>query len=110
MNKISAEDYLTLVKAGYTAEEILKIGGDHEEPAEVKPEEPTEERTEEPTEETPVKSAGGPDLSEITNEIKSLKKMFEKYFINHDSFEQTKTDIANQILANVINPIREKKG
>lgn len=108
MNKrISAEDYLTLVKAGYTPEEISKLGGEPEEtPVEV------EEQTEtnpEPVNESPVESAG-PDLTEITNEIKSLKDMFRNYFIQHDSFEQTKTDIANQILANVINPVREKKG
>lgn len=107
MNRISAEDYLTLVKAGYSPEEIGKLGTEPEE----KPEEPVEEPVEEKPEEAvkPVESAG-PDLTEITNEIKSLKEMFKKYFINHDSFEQTKTDIANEILANVINPVREKKG
>lgn len=106
-NRISAEDYLTLVKAGYTPEEIGKLGGAPEEPA-VEVEEQSEPVSE-PVNETPVESAG-PDLTEITNEIKSLKDMFRQYFIQHDSFEQTKTDIANQILANVINPVREKKG
>ncbi len=107
MNKrISAEDYLTLVKAGYTPEEIGNLGTEPEEtPEEIK--EPVEEKPVEP--EKPVESAG-PDLTEITNEIKSLKDMFRQYFIQHDSFEQTKTDIANEILANVINPVREKKG
>ena len=108
-NRISAEDYLTLVKAGYSPEEIGKLGTEPEE----KPEESTE--TVEPVEEKPEESvkpveSTGPDLTEITNEIKSLKDMFKKYFIQHDSFEQTKTDIANEILANVINPVREKKG
>lgn len=108
MNKrISAEDYLTLVKAGYSPEEIGKLGTEPEEKPEEPVEEPVEEKPEEPVK--PVESAG-PDLTEITNEIKSLKEMFKKYFINHDSFEQTKTDIANEILANVINPVREKKG
>ena len=108
MNKrISAEDYLTLVKAGYSPEEIGKLGTEPEEKPEEPVEEPVEEKPEEPVK--PVESAG-PDLTEITNEIKSLKDMFKKYFIQHDSFEQTKTDIANQILANVINPVREKKG
>lgn len=108
MNKrISAEDYLTLVKAGYSPEEIGKLGTEPEEKPEEPVEEPVEEKPEEPVK--PVESAG-PDLTEITNEIKSLKDMFKKYFIQHDSFEQTKTDIANEILANVINPVREKKG
>lgn len=106
-NRISAEDYLTLVKAGYSPEEIGKLGTEPEEKPEEPVEEPVEEKPEEPVK--PVESAG-PDLTEITNEIKSLKDMFKKYFIQHDSFEQTKTDIANEILANVINPVREKKG
>lgn len=114
MNKLTAEDYLTLIKAGYSKSEIDAIGGEKptEEPAEIT--EPIPEKTEvAPEEQTERKTEVKPEPDKIellSGEVRELKQMMEKYFISNDSFERTKENIANNILASVINPPHERKG
>lgn len=108
MNKLTAEDYLTLIKAGYSKSEIDAIGSERteKEPAEIT--EPIPETAEvTKTEQAEVKTEVKPEPDKIemlSGEVRELKQMMEKYFISNDSFEKTKENIANNILASVINP------
>lgn len=108
MNKLTAEDYLLLIKAGYSKNEIDAIGTERteKEPAEIT--EPIPETTEvTKAEQAEVKTEVNPAPDKIellSGEVRELKQMMEKYFISNDSFEKTKENIANNILASVINP------
>ena len=107
MNKLTAEDYLLLIKAGYSKNEIDAIGTERteKEPAEIT--EPIPETSEVTTAEQAEVKAVKPEPDKIemlSGEVRELKQMMEKYFISNDSFEKTKENIANNILASVINP------
>lgn len=112
MNKLTAEDYLLLIKAGYSKNEIDAIGTEKTEKESAEITEPIPEKTEDaPAEQTEGKAVEvkalkpEPDKIELlSGEVRELKQMMEKYFISNDSFEKTKENIANNILASVINP------
>lgn len=106
--KMKIEDYLMLKKAGYSDEEIsaynqIKI----DEIAVTEPENKPEPKKEEPQ---PVTNSNDAVISSLLDEVKSLRGQMEKYFIKHDSVNvnPSNEDIAQKILASVINPPTKK--
>lgn len=106
--KMKIEDYLMLKKAGYSDEEINAYNQSNldeiavSEP-EIKPE---------PIKEEPQKVTNTNDnmIGSLLDEVKSLRGQMEKYFIMHDSVNvnPSNEDIAQKILASVINPTNKK--
>lgn len=99
--KMKIEDYLMLKKAGYTDEEINAYNQSEitvSEP-EIKPEPIADEPQ-------PVTNSNDTVISSLLDEVKSLRGQMEKYFIQHDSMNvnPSNEDIAQKILASVINP------
>ena len=106
--KMKIEDYLMLKKAGYSDEEInaynqsnldeIAVG----EP-EIKPE-PIKEELQK------VTNTNDNMIGSLLDEVKSLRGQMEKYFIMHDSVNvnPSNEDIAQKILASVINPPTKK--
>ena len=107
MEKLDIKDFITLLKAGYTREEINAYISSEEPETSVKPAEiAPQTEPEKVPEEKP-----NPDielLSSLVNEVKGMKTQMEKYFIQHDTMNITNEDVAQRILANVINPPKEK--
>ena len=106
--KMKIEDYLMLKKAGYSDEEINAYNQSNldeiavSEP-EIKPE---------PIKDEPQKVTNTNDnmIGSLLDEVKSLRGQMEKYFIMHDSVNvnPSNEDIAQKILASVINPTNKK--
>ena len=97
-----------MIKAGYSKSEIAEINSEKEQPAESIPDE--QPQAEPVPEEKPEESAApaiDPRIDAISGELKDLKNMMAKFFISNDSFEQSKKNIAADVLANVINPQRD---
>lgn len=106
--KMKIEDYLMLKKAGYSDEEIsaynqTKIDDIAVSEPEIKPE-PIKEEPE------PVTNTNDAMIGSLLDEVKSLRGQMEKYFIMHDSVNvnPSNEDIAQKILASVINPTNKK--
>lgn len=98
------EDYLMLKKAGYSDEEINAYNQSGNE--EIAVSEP--ETKPEPVREEPQQAENKNDrmVASLLDEVKSLRGQMEKYFISHDSVNvnPSNEDIAQKILASVINP------
>ena len=102
--KMKIEDYLMLKKAGYSDEEINAYNQTSIE--EIAASEP--ETNPEPVSEEPQQAENKNDrmVASLLDEVKSLRGQMEKYFIMHDSVNvnPSNEDIAQKILASVINP------
>lgn len=98
------EDYLMLKKAGYSDEEINAYNQINID--EIAVSEP--ETKPEPVREEPQQVVNNNDrmVASLLDEVKSLRGQMEKYFIMHDSVNvnPSNEDIAQKILASVINP------
>lgn len=93
------EEIIKLLDAGYSREEILALN------EETKPEEPEDPKPEEPKPE----DSGMSDLvKEMRDAFSEMKKEFIAF--NIMSSEQPKEKAPEDILANIINPGRNKKG
>lgn len=110
--KMKIEDYLMLKKAGYSDEEIsaynqTKIDEIVVSEPEIKPEPIKEEPIKE--EPQPVTNTNDAMIGSLLDEVKSLRGQMEKYFIMHDSVNvnPSNEDIAQKILASVINPTKK---
>jgi len=106
--KMKIEDYLMLKKAGYSDEEINAYNQSNlDEIAVTEPEIKPEPIKEEPK---PVTNSNDAVISSLLDEVKSLRGQMEKYFIMHDSVNvnPSNEDIAQKILASVINPTNKK--
>lgn len=102
--KMKIEDYLMLKKAGYSDEEINAYNqSDVAEITVSEPEIKPEPIADEPQ---PVTNSNDTVISSLLDEVKSLRGQMEKYFIQHDSMNvnPSNEDIAQKILASVINP------
>ena len=106
--KMKIEDYLMLKKAGYSDEEINAYNQTNIEKIAVS--EP--ETKPEPVREEPQQVVNSNDrmVASLLDEVKSLRGQMEKYFISHDSVNvnPSNEDIAQKILASVINPPTKK--
>lgn len=107
MNNLKIEDVITLLKAGYTREEIDGYVNSKEPETAVKTAENAPE-TEPVKEREPVVNPDIELLTSLVNEVKGMKTQMEKYFISHDTMNVTNEDVAQRILASVINPPKEK--
>lgn len=106
--KMKIEDYLMLKKAGYSDEEINAYNQSNlDEIAVTEPEIKPEPIKEEPQ---PVANTNDAVIGSLLDEVKSLRGQMEKYFIMHDSVNvnPSNEDIAQKILASVINPTNKK--
>lgn len=106
--KMKIEDYLMLKKAGYSDDEINAYNQSNlDEIAVTEPEIKPEPIKEEPQ---PVTNSNDAVISSLLDEVKSLRGQMEKYFIMHDSVNvnPSNEDIAQKILASVINPTNKK--
>lgn len=106
--KMKIEDYLMLKKAGYSDEEINAYNQSNlDEIAVSEPEIKPEPIKEEPQ---PVTNTNDAVIGSLLDEVKSLRGQMEKYFIMHDSVNvnPSNEDIAQKILASVINPTNKK--
>lgn len=106
--KMKIEDYLMLKKAGYSDEEINAYNQSNlDEIAVTEPEIKPEPIKEEPQ---PVSNTNDAVIGSLLDEVKSLRGQMEKYFIMHDSVNvnPSNEDIAQKILASVINPTNKK--
>lgn len=104
MMKMKIEDFLALKKAGYSDDEISAYNSANEtETAVTEPETVSEPAPEEPKK---VENALDRLVSSLVDEVKTLRGQMEQYFINHDSMNvnTSSEDIAQKILASVINP------
>lgn len=102
--KMKIEDYLMLKKAGYSDEEINAYNQTNiEEIAVSEPETKPEPVIEEPQQ---AENKNDRMVASLLDEVKSLRGQMEKYFISHDSVNvnPSNEDIAQKILASVINP------
>lgn len=105
--KMKIDDYLMLKKAGYSDEEINAYNQSNlDEIAVSEPEIKPEPIKEEPQ---PVTNTNDTVISSLLDEVKSLRGQMEKYFIMHDSVNvnPSNEDIAQKILASVINPTKK---
>ena len=101
------EDYLMLKKAGYSDDEINAYNQSNlDEIAVTEPEIKPEPIKEEPQ---PVTNTNDAMIGSLLDEVKSLRGQMEKYFIMHDSVNvnPSNEDIAQKILASVINPTKK---
>lgn len=106
--KMKIEDYLMLKKAGYSDDEINAYNQSNlDEIAVSEPEIKPEPIKEEPQ---PVTNTNDAVIGSLLDEVKSLRGQMEKYFIMHDSVNvnPSNEDIAQKILASVINPTNKK--
>lgn len=106
--KMKIEDYLMLKKAGYSDEEINAYNQSNlDEIAVTEPEIKPEPIKEEPQK---VTNTNDNMIGSLLDEVKSLRGQMEKYFIMHDSVNvnPSNEDIAQKILASVINPTNKK--
>ena len=102
------EDYMMLKKAGYSDEEISAYNSSAEtETAVSEPEIKPEPVKEEPQQKADVNERM---YTALLDEVKALRGQMEKYFINRDSMNisSSSEDIAQKILASVINPPTKK--
>ena len=95
------EEIIKLLDAGYTREEIIEMG---KEPKEPKPEETKPEETK-------------PEDSDITDFVKEMREAFaemKKEFTALNIMASRQPEIeeksSEDIIANIINPTRKKKG
>ena len=115
-DKLSVSEYIRLIRAGYTAEQIEQEYGT--EPSESAPEpitEPAEETVTEP--EKPAEApkaepvqASNPSLDALLAEIKLLRGDIQKSNILTSSADIQPAQTAEQILATLIAPPHKEKG
>lgn len=101
--KMKIDDYLMLKKAGYSDEEINAYNQTYiNEIAVTEPEKEPDSVKEEPQHVENNDTV----ISSLLDEVKTLRGQMEKYFIMHDSVNTNPSseDIAQKILASVINP------
>ena len=97
------ENLMKLVEAGFTKDEILKLGAtDEEVKAEVKEEVKAEVKEE--VKEEPKKD----DFTILLDEFKELKEDLKKRAIMSDALEP-KVNTSEDILASIINPYSKEK-
>lgn len=101
------EDFLTLIKAGYTKEEIEKMGSGTAE--ETKADEKSEETKADETKAENVNANNDALLSDLLKEMKDIKKQLQNGAINKDSFSMSDSNKAQDILASIINPPTKEK-
>ena len=109
--KLPIKDYLSLIKAGYTPDEINAFEEDREPTVEAQPE-PAEEVAEtvkpEPAEAPKAEPSNSFDISPLLAEIKLLRSDLQKSNIMNDQAIIKPAETAEQILASVITPSNRK--
>ena len=112
MKKLPIKDYLALIEAGYTAEEIkaysdgLTDQNVSEQPVIEEAKTEPEQTEEAPKVETP---ANGFDISPLMAELKLLRGDLQRSHIMNDQAKIKPTETAEQVLASVVIP-KPKKG
>lgn len=94
-------EIIKLLDAGYSRDEILAMK-DEPEPKEPKPEEPT------PEEPTPEENGMSELVKEMRDAFSEMRKEFTAFNIMSSRQPEEKTP--EDIIANIINPTRKKKG
>ena len=107
------DEIIKLLDAGYSREEILAMKED-EKPEEKKPEEKKPEEKK-PEEKKPEETSGSNDNSGMSDLVKEMRDAFsemKKEFtaFNIMSSRQPEEKTPEDIIANIINPTRKKKG
>ena len=97
------EEIIKLLDAGYSRDEILKMG---DAPEEKKPEEdPAEPK---PEEQQPDLMAGG--MEEVKGMFAEMKKELTAMNILNSRQQPDETRTSEDIIANIINPTKQKNG
>lgn len=101
------DEIIKLLDAGYSREEILAMK-DEQKPEEQKPEEQKPEETK--TEETKTEETSG--MSDLVKELRDAISEMRKEFtaMNIMASRQSEEKTPEDIIANIINPSRTKKG
>jgi len=102
------DEIIKLLDAGYSREEIMAMKED-EKPEEKKPEE------KKPEEKKPEEPSGSNDNSGMSDLVKEMRDVFsemKKEFtaMNIMASRQPEEKTPDEIIANIINPSRKKKG
>ena len=97
------EEIIKLLDAGYSRDEILKMG---DAPEEKKPEEAPEEKK--PEEQQPDLMAGV--MEEVKGMFAEMKKELTAMNILNSRQQPDEVKTSEDIIANIINPTRQKNG
>ena len=99
-------EIIRLLDAGFSREEIMEMGAEPK-PEEPKPEEP---KPEEPKPEEPKPGENG--MSDLVKEMRDAFSEMRKEFtaMNIMASRQPEEKTPEDIIANIINPTRKKKG